>query len=230
MTYDGRPTAVASSRRWPADLPSVGSGLGVRQGVVLDGAHLSVPDSRVSRGAALRARDRILLLKFTGYIVAVVAVFLALSMIHGWSNLQDTTPAPGALVQIGQDTYRTVAVLTTPAQHEAGVNGYPISGSQILGFKWATASTESFWMKGVPYPLTLIVVNHGRVAWVARMAPCLTGVCPLYTAPMKFAVAYEIPAAAGHPRVGDSVGFPMRVDALGRRPGLQGFMGGGDSK
>lgn len=69
------------------------------------------------------------------------------------------------------NTYFFVAVADTPRARMQGLSGHTqLAEREGMLFVFSTPRTQSFWMKGMLFPLDFIWINNGRVVGVTENA------------------------------------------------------------
>jgi uncharacterized membrane protein (UPF0127 family) len=134
-------------------------------------------------------------------VLCVAAIGIALS--------QEDAPPPNSLddfgevaVAIGPDSgpARPTCMLeaTTPAEHQRGlmtVTDPGLDGHDGMIFVYPQDSTDSYWMRNTPMPLSIAFVDvGGRIVSTADMSPCGNRTdCPVYPAAGPYRYAIEVP-------------------------------------
>lgn len=104
----------------------------------------------------------------------------------------------------------------TPELRERGLMGVTdssIGGGDAMAFVFPSTSTESFWMRDTPIPLTVVwVADSGAVLGSTDMVPCPSGTtCPTYAPPGRYALAVEV-ARGRAPELGLIAGAIVTLD------------------
>jgi uncharacterized membrane protein (UPF0127 family) len=91
-----------------------------------------------------------------------------------------------------------VLLAATPEQRERGlmeVTDPSLNGFAGMLFRFPTDSTDEFWMRNTPMPLSIAYVDGGgQVVSSTDMAPCEDrDDCPVYPADGTFRMAIEVP-------------------------------------
>lgn len=127
------------------------------------------------------------------------------------SDLRDDAAAETATVRVGKLSPLHVEVARSAAERARGLSGREgLAPGTGMIFVYDQPTTAEFWMRGVPFPLSLAWVRDGRFIGSVEMTPCVESEgCRLYEPPAPFEVAIE---ARANTFVGVEPGTPVRID------------------
>ncbi|PIR86719.1 MAG: hypothetical protein COU11_04385 [Candidatus Harrisonbacteria bacterium CG10_big_fil_rev_8_21_14_0_10_49_15] len=142
-------------------------------------------------------------------VLGLVVVFAIIAIITKSAIKKPITNPEQARVQIGEYTYM-VDIADTGSEHAQGLSGresLPTNGGML--FVFPTQRLQSFWMRGMNFPLDIIWINDEKVIGFAQDVPVPEGgQLPLYRSPEPADMVLELAAgtvAADGIKVGDSV-------------------------
>jgi uncharacterized membrane protein (UPF0127 family) len=145
----------------------------------------------------------------TGLALLAAVPLLVIAVVLSLDNPDEDAPPPSSLddfgevaVAIGPDSgpARPTCMLeaTTPAEHQRGlmtVTDPGLDGHDGMIFVYPHDSTDSYWMRNTPMPLSIAFVDvGGRIVSTADMSPCGNRTdCPVYPAAGPYRYAIEVP-------------------------------------
>lgn len=131
--------------------------------------------------------------KFLFFLVAVLFAVGAVFFIVQKQNKEPSSDLPRATVRIGNISY-AVEVAETPVSQAQGLSGRASlkEGSGML-FTFPERSPQTFWMKGMRFPLDFVWIAEGIVVGITENAPADDGLLT-YGSPEPVDMVLEVNA------------------------------------